>query len=52
MAVLNAIVHFMSTYIFNQPFILLGLVAMLGLVVQRNPSRMSLPVPLKLALGT
>jgi len=37
MAVLNAIVHFMSTYIFNQPFILLGLVAMLGLIVQKKP---------------
>ena len=36
MIVLNTIVNIFSKYIFNQPFILLGLVAMLGLVAQRK----------------
>lgn len=37
MSVLNTVVKFISTYVFNQPFILLGMVAMLGLIVQKKP---------------
>ena len=37
MEVLSGIVNFITTYIFNQPFILLSLVAMLGLILQKKP---------------
>lgn len=40
MTALNGIVHFITTYIFNQPFILLSLVAMAGLLLQKNLCRM------------
>lgn len=37
MEVLSNIVNFITTYIFNQPFILLSLVAMVGLLLQKKP---------------
>ena len=36
MTALSSIVNFITTYIFNQPFILLSLVAMLGLILQKK----------------
>lgn len=34
---MDQIVNFITTYIFNQPFILLSLVAMIGLIIQKKP---------------
>ena len=39
MTALSSIVNFITTYIFNQPFILLSLVAMLGLILQKKRNR-------------
>ncbi len=51
MNVLNAIVDIMSNYIFNQPFILLSLVAMLGLIVQKKPVQEVVSGSLKTGIG-
>lgn len=51
MTVLNAIVHFVTDYIFNQPFILLSLVAMIGLIVQRKPVQDVITGSLKTGIG-
>lgn len=48
---LNAIVNIMSNYIFNQPFILLSLVAMLGLIVQKKPVQEVVSGSLKTGIG-
>jgi PTS system ascorbate-specific IIC component len=45
MVVLNAIVNVLTTYVFNQPFILLGLVAMVGLIAQKKPIQDVITVP-------
>ncbi|REG06312.1 PTS ascorbate transporter subunit IIC [Pelolinea submarina] len=51
MIVLNTIVNIFSKYIFNQPFILLGLVAMLGLVAQRKSIEEVISGSLKTGIG-
>ncbi len=51
MTVLNAIVSFITTYIFNQPFVLLGLVAMLGLIVQKKPVQDVITGTVKTSVG-
>ena len=51
MIVLNTIVNIFSKYIFNQPFILLGLVAMLGLVAQRKSIEEVVSGSLKTGIG-
>ena len=51
MVVLNAIVKIISTYIFNQPFILLSLVAMLGLIVQKKSIEEVITGSLKTGIG-
>ena len=51
MVVLNAIVNIISTYIFNQPFILLSLVAMLGLIVQKKSIEEIITGSLKTGIG-
>lgn len=51
MIVLNTIVNIFSKYIFNQPFILLGLVAMLGLIAQRKPIEEVVSGSLKTGIG-
>ncbi|BBB47359.1 PTS system, ascorbate-specific IIC component [Pelolinea submarina] len=48
---LNTIVNIFSKYIFNQPFILLGLVAMLGLVAQRKSIEEVISGSLKTGIG-
>jgi PTS system ascorbate-specific IIC component len=49
--VLNTIVNIFSKYIFNQPFILLGLVAMLGLIAQRKSIEEVISGSLKTGIG-
>ena len=51
MAVLSGIVHFITTYIFNQPFILLSLVAMVGLILQKKPLQDIIVGSLKTGIG-
>ena len=51
MEVLSGIVNFITTYIFNQPFILLSLVAMLGLILQKKPLQDIIVGSLKTGIG-
>lgn len=51
MAALNGIVNFITTYIFNQPFILLSLVAMVGLILQKKPIQDVITGSLKTGIG-
>lgn len=51
MEVLTGIVNFITTYIFNQPFILLGLVAMVGLILQKKPLQDIITGSLKTGIG-
>lgn len=51
MEVLNAIVHFFTTYIINQPFILLSIVALVGLLLQRKPLQEVITGSLKTGIG-
>ncbi|HJA24676.1 MAG TPA: PTS ascorbate transporter subunit IIC [Candidatus Fournierella merdigallinarum] len=51
MQTLTAIVNFITTYIFNQPFILLGLVAMVGLILQKKPLQDIITGSLKTGIG-
>ena len=51
MSVFTSIVNFITTYIFNQPFILLGLVAMVGLIVQRKPFQEVVTGTVKTGIG-
>lgn len=45
---MELVISFITTYIFNQPFILLSLVAMIGLIIQRKPIQEVLWALLKL----
>lgn len=51
MEVLTGIVNFITTYIFNQPFILLGLVPMVGLILQKKPLQDIITGSLKTGIG-
>ena len=51
MSVLSAIVEFITNYIFNQPFILLSLVAMLGLILQKKSVQDVVSGSLKTGIG-
>ena len=51
MSAVSGIVHFITTYIFNQPFILLGLVAMAGLILQKKPMQDVIIGSLKTGVG-
>lgn len=51
MNALSGIVNFITTYIFNQPFILLGLVAMVGLILQKKPLEEIIVGSLKTGIG-
>lgn len=51
MVALNGIVHFITAYIFNQPFILLSLVAMAGLILQKKPLQDVITGSLKTGIG-
>ena len=51
MEAIQPVVDFIVTYIFNQPFILLGLIALLGLVLQRKPFQDVVTGTLKTGIG-
>lgn len=51
MTALGSIVNFITTYIFNQPFILLSLVAMLGLILQKKKVQDVIAGSLKTGIG-
>lgn len=51
MQILSGIVGFITTYIFNQPFILLSLVAMVGLILQKKPLQDVIVGSLKTGIG-
>lgn len=51
METLELVVNFVVTYIFNQPFILLGLIALLGLVLQKKPFQDVVTGTLKTGIG-
>jgi PTS system ascorbate-specific IIC component len=48
---MELVIDFITTYIFNQPFVLLGLVAMVGLIIQRKPIQEVLSGSVKTGLG-
>jgi len=48
---MELVISFITTYIFNQPFILLSLVAMIGLIIQRKPIQEVLSGSIKTGLG-
>ena len=48
---MELVINFITTYIFNQPFILLSLVAMVGLIIQRKPIQEVLSGSIKTGLG-
>lgn len=51
MGALSGVVNFIINYIFNQPFILLGLVAMVGLILQKKPLQDVITGALKTGIG-
>ena len=51
MEVLNAVVYFFQTYIFDQPFMFLGIVAMVGLLLQKKPIERVITGAVKTGVG-